>query len=238
MRKPLHQPETRDFLLFSQHTKNKRTLLDTLSHCCSRPTDAPRALFVYVLPPLSLFLYLPRLCSTSANCLLACVSTRLTLDQRVYVEVWVCSAGQSRAVLFATPGLSLHAYWRRQQRPSRCLWGAQVPHSLFPLFTVRVSPPWLSPGSLTAVLRLKQLSSADSSCGKIKRPHHGLFSKAIWCRCSLTDWNQDRQRLKGSRGLLMPCMRWFSGSRHKLLRRLQKWMWRWLLEVCFKGCLE
>lgn len=42
---------------------------------------------------------------------------------------------------------------------------------------------------------------------------------------------------RDSRGLedfLAPRTSWFAGSRLELLRRLPKWMWRWLLEVCLR----
>lgn len=145
MRKPLHQPVTSGFVRLLTIYKHKEqgifawhpvTVLQQANGCsqgsvclCSSSSEP--------------VFYLPRLCSTSANCLHTCVYVCVYKHiwppvQRVYVEVWMCSAEQSRAVLFF-----MHAYWRRQQRPRWRLWGAQVPHSLFPLFffSVIVSPP-------------------------------------------------------------------------------------------------
>lgn len=162
---------TRDFLLFPQHTntKNKRTLHDILSHCCSRPTDAPRALFVYVLPPLSLFLYLSRLSSTSANCFLACVcvSTCLTLDQRVYVEVWVCSTGHSRAVLFCYSRSFLACLLEKTTKAqSVSLRGTSSSLSLSPVPFLCQSVPSPALGSVQA--RWQQCWGSSSSAQQIR----------------------------------------------------------------------
>lgn len=127
-------------------------------------------------------------------CFHVCVHTRLTRGPEGCTVHRGLSA-QCRTT-FATPGLFFCiVYWRRQQRPRQCLWGAQVPHSLFPLFLldVLVPPPpspRLSPG-WQQYWGSRSSAQQISSRGEIKRPHHGLFSKAIWCQCSLPDWNQD-----------------------------------------------
>ena len=151
--------------------QTQRTREHCMTSCHSAAaghTDAPRALFVYVPPPPppphSLCLDLPQLCSTSANCLLAYVCVCL------HSHTHLTHGPEGCTQRFKCTVLHVYPYWRRQQRLRRRLWGAQVPHSLFPLllFSVIVSPHWLSPASLTAARRLKQLRSADSSSGEIK----------------------------------------------------------------------
>lgn len=44
-----------------------------------------------------------------------------------------------------------------------------------------LSPPGLSPGTLTAVL------GAESRQKKNKLPHHGVVCKTRWCRCTFTE---------------------------------------------------
>lgn len=158
-----------------------------------------------------------------------CVPVRVW-DPHTRDAIWkgasVCSAGDEVCAVCCSY-LSLRVYWRRQQRPRRCLWGGTSFSFLSKCPPPIVKAPAAQPGSAFKQKKKK----------KLKRPHHGLFSQAPWRHCSLTRWNQNSSRLEGSPWSARPRMRWFAGSR--LLRHLQ-WMNATLIvfEVRLRGCLE
>lgn len=101
----------------------------------------------------------------------------------------------------------------RQQRPRQPLWGAQVLHFVPSPFSYSLfEAPYPPHGSVRALWQLCLEQRAD----KNKLPHHGLFCKAGWCRCSLIERNQDNLRLKRSGGFVTRGISWFAGREQQL----------------------